>query len=591
MKPWGGTALKGRLAPIFVFVLALFLYVPFLGQRDFWAPDEPRYVRVAAEMLERKDFVLPHWNGQVYTEKPPLFFWSIASSGWLLGGLDEFSARVPVAISACLLAVIVFFLTLELGEPPRVGILASVTFFSVQKIFWQARFGQIEMVLNMLMFGAFLCLLKGLRGKKKTLWALGSVLCGLATLTKGPIGLFFPGVFTLFALLILEGRAFPRIHWWLMAAAAYLIPILPWMLFVLAVAGPDYLSLVFLKQSFGRYLEPWHHHNPFYYYALVFIPGFFPATLLLVPGLFRKFRGLLKPHKKALWVSGGIALFVLIFFSLSKGKRDIYILPAYIALCPFVAVLMDQASKETGLLRGFWRAVFFFQAILAWVLALSGVVLLADGLFGWIPKNPYGSFEGIVLLLAAVLFGLSLRLKASLPVRFLIPYVAFSFFLHGFLLPPIDRYKSAKPFVLMLKNRFGDDVELASFGPPNVGLLFYYGKNIPAFRDVESLLALVEKDGPNRRLVVCYASDLKKLPRKEAFITILKGNIGSKALVVGRYGFKDGANDLVDANSRHQQVFLVGGETPHPGGLKRLLDGRNEHLSFPQRGPFQRGMR
>lgn len=567
IKTWGSLALKGGLLPFVVFTLAFILYFPFLGQRDLWAPDEPRYARVAAEMLERKDFILPRWNGQVYTQKPPLFFWSIASSARVLGGLNEFSARVPVALSACLLAVIVFFLTLELGQPPRVGILAAVCFFSVQKIFWQARFGQIEMVLNMLMFGAFLCLLKGLRTKNMALWVSGGVLCGLATLTKGPIGLVFPGIFTLFALLILEGRAFPRIHWWLIAAVAYLVPMLPWMISVLAVAGPDYLSLVFLKQSFGRYLDPWHHYKPFYYYLLVFIPGFFPATVLLIPGLFRGFWGSLKEHKRALWASGGIALFVLLFFSLSKGKRDIYILPAYIALCPFVAILMDQAAKEADRFRGFWRVVFFFQTLMAWLLGLAGVVLLVDGLLGRIPKNPYGSFEGIVLLLAGVLFGLSSRLKTSPPVRFLAPYIAFSFLLHGFLLPPIDRYKSAKPFVFMLKNRFGDDVELASFGPPNVGLLFYFGKNIPVFRDVDGLGAVAKKDGPTRHLVVCYASDFEKLPKKEAFIPILKGRIGSKTLIVGSYSLEDGANDLVYADPGHQRVFLGGGKVLHAGAL------------------------
>jgi len=135
IKTWGSLALKGGLLPFVVFTLAFLLYFPFLGQRDLWAPDEPRYARVAAEMLERKDFVLPRWNGQVYTQKPPLFFWSIASSARVLGGLNEFSARVPVALSACLLAVIVFFLTLELGQPPRIGILAAVCFFSVQKSF------------------------------------------------------------------------------------------------------------------------------------------------------------------------------------------------------------------------------------------------------------------------------------------------------------------------------------------------------------------------------------------------------------------------------------------------------------------------
>ena len=57
---------------------AALLFLPGLGGRDLWNPDEARYAVVAREMLERGDLFVPHLNGEVYTQKPPLLFWGSA---------------------------------------------------------------------------------------------------------------------------------------------------------------------------------------------------------------------------------------------------------------------------------------------------------------------------------------------------------------------------------------------------------------------------------------------------------------------------------------------------------------------------------
>jgi len=58
--------------------------LPSLFTRDLWNPDEPRYMEVAREMAVRGDYLLPHLNGELYSEKPPLFFW-LAAGLWRAG--------------------------------------------------------------------------------------------------------------------------------------------------------------------------------------------------------------------------------------------------------------------------------------------------------------------------------------------------------------------------------------------------------------------------------------------------------------------------------------------------------------------------
>ena len=59
-------------------LLGALLFLPGLGRRDVWNPDEARYAEVAREMRLSGSWAVPRLNGEVYTQKPPLFFWAIA---------------------------------------------------------------------------------------------------------------------------------------------------------------------------------------------------------------------------------------------------------------------------------------------------------------------------------------------------------------------------------------------------------------------------------------------------------------------------------------------------------------------------------
>src|SRR5438093_4432490 len=73
-----------------------------LGSHDLWPPDEPRFALVAKEMRERGDYSVLSLNNRLYTDKPPLFFWAINGAGRLVGGIDEWAARLPSAVATAL---------------------------------------------------------------------------------------------------------------------------------------------------------------------------------------------------------------------------------------------------------------------------------------------------------------------------------------------------------------------------------------------------------------------------------------------------------------------------------------------------------
>ncbi|MCP4658726.1 MAG: hypothetical protein GY856_25220, partial [bacterium] len=78
--------------PQWVLLLALVLFGWNLWGYDLWAPDEPYFGEGAREMIADGHWLVPHVNGEVTTDKPPLFFWLIALFSLPFGSVSSLTA-------------------------------------------------------------------------------------------------------------------------------------------------------------------------------------------------------------------------------------------------------------------------------------------------------------------------------------------------------------------------------------------------------------------------------------------------------------------------------------------------------------------
>ena len=93
--------------------LGALLYLPGLGREILRHPLEAKYALAAREMVRGGPWLVAHLFGEIYPDKPPLYFWATAGVAELRGGrLDEVSARLPAVLGG--LATLA--LTLALGE-------------------------------------------------------------------------------------------------------------------------------------------------------------------------------------------------------------------------------------------------------------------------------------------------------------------------------------------------------------------------------------------------------------------------------------------------------------------------------------------
>src|SRR5512134_2994576 len=60
--------------------IALAMMGAGLGLRDPWPADEPRFALIAQDMLRSGDWLVPRVGGDLYADKPPLYFWAMAAS-------------------------------------------------------------------------------------------------------------------------------------------------------------------------------------------------------------------------------------------------------------------------------------------------------------------------------------------------------------------------------------------------------------------------------------------------------------------------------------------------------------------------------
>ena len=371
------------LAPTVVLggVLIFVFFFAGLGGYDLSAPDEPRFGLVAQEMLRDGHWLLPHRNQQPYPDKPPLLFWLIAGIAALInqGTVNAWCARLPSALSAAWIVVLLWHWVRRTGGSQMHAHLTALVLMSTFLFFFEARMAQIDMLLCGLVTTSLIVGYQALTTGGRRSIGLG-LLWGLGILAKGPVGYLVPaGALGLFTLFRGEG-AWRRYPWG--ALLWGLVPVLAWLgaLFaiVLAQGQWEYFANLVFKQTVTRAINPWHHIKPFYYFGITFLHDFLPWTpifLLALPWR-RDARRQLRDPEKLAWA---VVFFTLFFFSLSKGKRNIYILPAY----PFAAYL--SAGWLAGLFgRQTWPGRAKIAALLpgvALILGGAGAGAAASGIF------------------------------------------------------------------------------------------------------------------------------------------------------------------------------------------------------------------
>ena len=378
---------------ILVCLACLAVWLSFLPARGVWAPDEARYAQVAREMRQDGRWLIPLLNGQLYSQKPPLFFDMVHALSLVEKDVPEWAVKVP-SLLAALAALLALGAIGARIMGPEGAWLAPLILGGMFKFSWQAQFGQIDMVVTALILLQVALGLRLAAGQgSRAAGILLMILLGAAgILSKGPVGCLLAWLILLAYLLLRRDHpGLRRIGLpWIVLGVAGLTAL--WLGAAATVQGADYIRALVLRQSVQRYLEPWHHKAPVYYYLGIFFTDGLPFSLLVVPLLAAVARNRAWREPGVLLPLTWMAVY-LAFFSVSSGKRSVYILPLFPAMALFVAYGLSNVELGRWPRKG---------VALAYLVA-TAVTVLVLGAGAWAAPPAFAALRPWLLVGAAVL--------------------------------------------------------------------------------------------------------------------------------------------------------------------------------------------
>jgi 4-amino-4-deoxy-L-arabinose transferase-like glycosyltransferase len=421
-----------------------------LGWRDLWAPVEPRYAEIARVMFAKSEWIVPTVNGDLYTDKPILYFWLVLLAGKIFGAVNEWTLRLPAALGGVGFVLTTYFIGRDFFSA-RVGFIAAAILATSVRVIWEARWAHTDMLFSFFFALSVYFAMHWLfrRGNPYEIF-LTYVFMALATLAKGLIGVVLP------ALILISFMAARR-DWRMIAAVKlplgiplFLLITAPWVWLVQQATDGRWLNDFLYIHHFQRYTAGVGHRQPFYYYLTTLPVDLLPWTIFVVPALIAY-----RPYRR-IWHAPVLQFFVLwflsvlLFFSAADTKRELYLLPLLPVLALLIGNYFDDlaagAIDETALFRWLASSNFTIIAIIGVALPAAAWIVRREAFWFFVPGSLALALGGAI---AVHLFLQRRPLWAITSVALMMTLLLISSAL--WVLPYLEQFKSRRPLALAIK--------------------------------------------------------------------------------------------------------------------------------------------
>ncbi len=527
---------------LFIIIFACVLWMGQYSLRHLWAPDEARYTYVAQEMNDTGNWLVPQRNGKFYSHKPPLMFWLIKLGTYVTNGkFNGISGRLPSLLGGIIAMWALVMIACKWFDNRTAW--WSLLIVSSSYLFWfKGGTGQIDMLLLGLEMVALYLLYSG--DKNPVLWRsfLAFSFMGLAVLAKGPVGFIVPSGIYIFSNLVSGNKKYILRWHWVWGTLLCLIWPGIWLLLAKIHHAPSaYFNELLFAQNFGRFEGKFGgHYHAFYYYfkylLIDFLPWIFFVPLSITVIIKEKI------HIKELKMLGGWICFVLIFFSLCKGKRNLYILSVYPALSMIIAAAiskMNSMSKK------------WIKSTVSPLIVLMGLVSLLLFTAPFVYKIPEGTKVSAVplrslcfplglIFIAGIILLMIIYRKTSLSEQFFMSavsvFIIAELYIGIFVFPAFNDVKTPVVLAAEVQKMTTPDQKLLIYRMNGEILAYYSHRRGERINDPVTLLREMKKN--RKGIVVFKQKTWKTLP--ETFHTmgdIYNFTVGSGRLCWLEYGY------------------------------------------------------
>ena len=482
------------------------LYFPYLGTAPLFDKGEPREGMAVQDIVRRGEWLVPLKRATDVPSKPPLFHWTAAATYQITGRLDESTLRFPSALYATLGVLLVYFFARKLFDS-EVALLAGAILATTLVYQDQALDARVDMTLCFfvtLSLALFYSLYRGFLNHPVWYYVF-FIVTGIGTLAKGPLGILLPGLVA--GVFVVATRKWNLLAKFVFHPGIVLMLALAAGWYVIAVSrgGEGFFDRQILQENLRRFAGGSGHSHPVYYYIPYLFSQGMPWALFFPVALWElcKKGSPVGDHMSFLkiWVA-----VMFVFFSISLGKRPVYLLPLYPALSLLMAAWFVSHNSAAGARSYYFRTVALFAGFTGVVLCLivigdlwrhdpalllgpvegflkpkdrANLIIIKDALrnFGW-PFTLTALFSALLWFSLAHCLWMQ-RVRAAVP-RLVLFTVAFAFVARGLVVPKIAEAKSYRFFMIQVNRLVGAEDKLylyrGSFNSDPVE--FYRGESI-----------------------------------------------------------------------------------------------------------------
>lgn len=496
-----------------------------LGRPAIGDSDEAFYAEAAREMVERGDWLTPHYNYEPRFQKPILFYWLVAGT-YMVAGVGETQARLWAALSGAGLSLVVLAAGRRWFEARAATIAAAI----VATSFGYFSIGRLALPDLPLAFFITVTICAALAGtvdddERAGMWLhIAGAGAGCAFLTKGPVGLVVPAI-VLVPIWLVERRRFRVTPLAALGAIAVAFAIgAPWYIAMTLRHGVGYLQGFFLGDNLERFATSrFNDPRPFWFYLPIVLGGMLPWTPLLA-ALAPAFR---TRHARHAWLSPRTwrmivwAAMPLVFFTVSIGKQPRYILP----ILPPLALLLADALVQRSASRGTRRdpLVQVPAVVIALFLGTMAVLLFrARPLIVMVPAVFINAAVIAIAIASGIVLGAALAARSRAVPALVAVSAALTLAGLQYALSPAGRDPVQNMAALVLQHRTASE-PVVTFRVFVRNLIFYTHVQQD---DLESETEVVEFLRSGRRvLCVIGADELERIQRKTSLATRTLGEV------------------------------------------------------------------
>jgi len=497
----------------------LVVFISFFKTGSFmlFDVDEAVFSEASREMVETRDYITPTYDYEPRYDKPILIYWFMGAAYMALG-VNEFAARFTSSGMGTLLVLMTFVFIRHLRGALPAFFVSAALLLNIE-YFVYTHSAVTDMTLAFFITASIYSFYMGVAENDRRWFKASWAAAAFAVLTKGVVGLLFPGAVAFLFLLATSDLKRLKELFRPVDILIFLLISVPWFAAEFNVNGWEFFNAFIVKHHIQRFSGVISSHGgPWYYYLGVLLVGFFPWVAFLPGAVYLGLKRRNMPENSLTVLASVWFLLVLIFFSVARTKLPNYIFPLFApaAILSGLTVARIAHREINAPRRGLYYLILLSLILGAALVAVPFLAVKMEIAY----SNAFfftagGFFIAIGALGVAALFAPLPSLSAIAAVM-----VGLLVFLRVAALPPVNLYlqKTLYLYSTYAAEVLGTEGVLATYEINKPSVAFYAARKVERI-EKDQLCNIKEYAKKTKLVVITSPSRYDEL--KEYNLTVL----------------------------------------------------------------------